>query len=559
VSWPLGAYGMLALALAAGFVWYERTKPDARVVALVGTLAALAALGRIAFAPLPNVKPTTDIVLAAGYALGGAPGFVVGAVAALTSNFFFGQGPWTPWQMAGWGLTGLLGAGLAQLTRGRIGRWPLALVCFLAGFAFTVLGDVGDWVTFSDHSLGALGLYVGQGLGFDLVHAAGCLAFALAFGPALIRSLRRFRLRLQVTWLAPALVVAALGLHAAAPAPAAARGGATPLQYLLSAQNLDGGYGSAPRQASASLFSGWAALGLAAAGADPAHVSRGGPTLLTYLERHPGSDPGSLERSILAIRSGGGPAAGLAARLQRDVRGDGSVARQTNLTAFAILALRAAGRAVSPRTLAWLERQQDRDGGFNFATAPGSSDVDDTGAVLEALAGRAPAARLRRAVAFVVRQQDHDGGFPSQPGGDANAQSTAFAVQGLIAAGGSTGAVARGQRYLRGLIASDGHVAYARGDSETPVWVTAQAALALFGRPLPLAAPAVVVGPVARRPPARNRRSHAPPNRAVRHTSRRSVSRAPRPRRRMAGVRLAGLARGVGILAAVVLAPVENP
>ena len=54
----------------------------------------------------PNVKPTTDIVLLAGYVLGGAPGFVVGAVAALASNVFFGQGPWTPWQMVGWGLVG---------------------------------------------------------------------------------------------------------------------------------------------------------------------------------------------------------------------------------------------------------------------------------------------------------------------------------------------------------------------------------------------------------------------------------------------------------------------
>ena len=49
------------------------------MLALVATLAALAALGRVAFAPLPNVKPTTDIVLLSGYALGGAPGFAVGA------------------------------------------------------------------------------------------------------------------------------------------------------------------------------------------------------------------------------------------------------------------------------------------------------------------------------------------------------------------------------------------------------------------------------------------------------------------------------------------------
>src|ERR1700734_3414477 len=153
MSWQLGTVVLLAVGLIAGFAWYERTKPDARVVALVGTLAAFAALGRIAFAAVPNVKPTTDIVLISGYALGGAPGFVVGAVAGLTSNFFFGQGPWTPWQMAAWGATGVIGAGLAVLTARRIGRWPLAIVCAVVGFAFTALQDVGDWVTYSDHSL----------------------------------------------------------------------------------------------------------------------------------------------------------------------------------------------------------------------------------------------------------------------------------------------------------------------------------------------------------------------------------------------------------------------
>ena len=77
MTWQLGAFTVLGLALAAGFAWYERTRPDARIVALVATLAAFAALGRIAFAALPNVKPTTDIVLISGYALGAAPGFVV--------------------------------------------------------------------------------------------------------------------------------------------------------------------------------------------------------------------------------------------------------------------------------------------------------------------------------------------------------------------------------------------------------------------------------------------------------------------------------------------------
>ena len=165
MSWQIGAFGLLAVALAGGFAWYERARPDARIVALVGTLAAFAALGRIAFAAVPNVKPTTDIVLIAGYALGGAPGFAIGALAALTSNFFFGQGPWTPWQMAAWGATGVLGAALAWGMRTRtgepharaMGRWPLAIVCCVAGFAFTVIQDVGDWVSFSDHSLAPVG------------------------------------------------------------------------------------------------------------------------------------------------------------------------------------------------------------------------------------------------------------------------------------------------------------------------------------------------------------------------------------------------------------------
>src|SRR3954454_6526946 len=108
MTWILASSLVLGAALLAGFAWYERAHPTTRVLALVATLAAVAALRRVAFAPLPHVKPTTDIVLTAGYVLGAAPGFVPGAVAALASNLFFGQGPWTPSQMVAWGLCGLL-------------------------------------------------------------------------------------------------------------------------------------------------------------------------------------------------------------------------------------------------------------------------------------------------------------------------------------------------------------------------------------------------------------------------------------------------------------------
>jgi len=542
MTWQAAAFGILGVGLIGGFAWYERTKPDARVVALVGTLAAFAALGRIAFAAVPNVKPTTDIVLISGYALGGGPGFVVGAVAALTSNFFFGQGPWTPWQMAGWGLTGMLGAGLATVTRGRITRWPLALISFVIGFAFTTLQDFGDWVTYSDHSLAQLGLYVGKGLGFDLIHATGCLLFALAFGPALLRSLSRFRLRLNVTWVAPLALALAVCVAATA---VSARAAVSPVTYLLNAQNSDGGFGPAPGQPSSSLFSGWATLALGAA-----HAERQGA--VTYVEEHTGSDPGSLERSILAIHAGGGPVSTLVAKLERDVKPGGSVRDQTNLTAFAVLAERAAGVTPAARQVRWLVRQEDSDGGFNFATAPGQSDVDDTGAVLEALAGTGHHRTIRRAVRFIRRQQNGNGGFPSTPGEGSNAQSTAFAVQGLDAVGVALSSLRHSPiAYLQGLTGADGQVDYARGQNQTPVWVTAQAELALAGKPLPVAAdrPARVV-PVNHKSPARR----TPP---VVHRTR------PRPRahravahHRRTSPALRALSSDAGVMTALLLAPV---
>ncbi|MDX6658878.1 MAG: energy-coupling factor transport system substrate-specific component, partial [Solirubrobacteraceae bacterium] len=151
---------------------------------------------------VPNVKPTTDIVLIAGYALGGAPGFRVGAVAALTSNVFFGQGPWTPWQMAAWGLVGLLGAALGSATGRRVPRVALALFCGAMGLVFGAIMDLSTFTTFSGgHTLGQYLAISGASLGFNLAHAVGNVVFCLAFGPALVRALERFRARLHITWI----------------------------------------------------------------------------------------------------------------------------------------------------------------------------------------------------------------------------------------------------------------------------------------------------------------------------------------------------------------------
>ena len=194
MSWQVASFVVLGLVIVGGFAWFERSRPPARLVGLVAALAALAVAGRVLLAPIPNVVATTDIVLFTGYAVGGAPGFAVGALSALISNFWLGQGPWTPWQMAGWGLVGLGGAGLAFVTGRRLGRVGLAVACGVAGLAYGALLDFSVMATYGgEQSLDRYLALSARGIPFNITHAVGNVTLALIAGPALVRMLTRFR------------------------------------------------------------------------------------------------------------------------------------------------------------------------------------------------------------------------------------------------------------------------------------------------------------------------------------------------------------------------------
>jgi energy-coupling factor transport system substrate-specific component len=186
--------------LVAGAAWLETGPNASKEIVLVATLAAVAAAGRVLFVAIPGVQPVTVITVAAGAALGARAGFATGAVAALASNFFLGQGPWTPWQMRGWGACGVAGAFLAPLIRRR--RAAFAVVCFMLGFAFSALMDLWLWVTFWPHTWQALTVVFGQGVSFEAAHAIGNVVIALAIGPELLRLLERYsrRVRTEVVW-----------------------------------------------------------------------------------------------------------------------------------------------------------------------------------------------------------------------------------------------------------------------------------------------------------------------------------------------------------------------
>ena len=191
---------LVAIALiATGFAWLESGAGSSKEVALVAVLGGSAAAGRILFAAVPGVQPVTVIVVAAGAALGARVGFAVGAVAALVSNFYLGQGIWTPWQMLAWGGCGVVGALTARLIRGRL---AFAALCFLLGFAFSGVMDLWHWYSFWPHTWEALTLVYARGVWFSAAHAIGNVVFALAIGPELRRLLERYgrRLRVEVVW-----------------------------------------------------------------------------------------------------------------------------------------------------------------------------------------------------------------------------------------------------------------------------------------------------------------------------------------------------------------------
>jgi energy-coupling factor transport system substrate-specific component len=186
--------------LAVGIVWLERGPDSAKELALIATLGAAAAAGRVLFAAIPGVQPVTVMTVVAGTALGARSGFAVGAVAAFVSNFFLGQGVWTPWQMLAWGSCGVLGAVAAPLLRR---RFVLAAFCFVLGLAFSAFMDVWNWLAFYDeHTWQTFAAVHARGLPFDLAHGIGNVVIALVAGPELRRLLDRYgrRLRTEIVW-----------------------------------------------------------------------------------------------------------------------------------------------------------------------------------------------------------------------------------------------------------------------------------------------------------------------------------------------------------------------
>lgn len=179
------------------FMIFEKRKPQARELIIISVLSAIAIAGRAAFFMLPQFKPVVAVVIIAGVCFGAESGFLVGAVTGFVSNFFFGQGPWTPWQMFCFGIIGFIAGILFK--KGLLPARKIPL-CIFGGISTLIIYggiiNIGALLMFSSKfSWKALLATYASGFWFDMIHATATVLFLFIIADSMIEKLERIKLK----------------------------------------------------------------------------------------------------------------------------------------------------------------------------------------------------------------------------------------------------------------------------------------------------------------------------------------------------------------------------
>ena len=179
------------------FMVFENRKPKVRELIIIAVLSAIGVAGRGAFFMLPQFKPVVAIVIISGVCFGGEVGFLVGAMTGFVSNFFFGQGPWTPWQMFCFGIIGFLAGVLFQ--KGKLKKKKISLCIFGGLSTFFIYGgiiNIGSLLMFSSKFTikGLIATYI-SGIPFDLVHSIATVFFLFILSQPMIEKLDRIKIK----------------------------------------------------------------------------------------------------------------------------------------------------------------------------------------------------------------------------------------------------------------------------------------------------------------------------------------------------------------------------
>lgn len=184
---------IILLSIGLFFSLFEKRKPRTREIVPIAVMSAIAVIGRFAFAMLPQFKPVAAIVIITGMCFGAEAGFLTGAISALVSNFFFGQGPWTPWQMFAFGIIGFI-AGI--LYKYKIIKNKLS-ICIFGGISGYLYGLIVNLWTVLSHGAAitkeaVISTYI-LGFPFDTIHAVSTVIFLFILAMPMKEKLERLK------------------------------------------------------------------------------------------------------------------------------------------------------------------------------------------------------------------------------------------------------------------------------------------------------------------------------------------------------------------------------
>ena len=188
---------IMIYSLIPFFMVFEGRKPQARELVVLATLIALNCAGRAAFFMIPDFKPIYAITIISGIAFGGESGFLVGAMTMLVSNFLFGQGPWTPWQMLAMGLIGFLSGILYQVKLLPAKRLPLSIFGFLMGFIVYggIMNPAAMFMSIGEPNWKTLLAYYISGVPVDLIKGASTFIFLWIGAGPMLEKLTRIKIK----------------------------------------------------------------------------------------------------------------------------------------------------------------------------------------------------------------------------------------------------------------------------------------------------------------------------------------------------------------------------
>lgn len=172
------------------FIRFEKSATDIKRLVLLAVMTALSVVGRIIFTPIPGFKPVTAFVIITAMYFGSEAGFLTGALSAVISNFYFGQGPWTPFQMFSWGILGLIAGSLAKPLKSS--RIMLAVYGAFSGVLYSVVMDVWT-VLWADGTFNVTRYAAAlvSALPFTVIYAVSNVIFLLILGKPIGKILER--------------------------------------------------------------------------------------------------------------------------------------------------------------------------------------------------------------------------------------------------------------------------------------------------------------------------------------------------------------------------------